>query len=370
MSQERSAHFSEHLFSTQLATFSQHSSFIISFMLIRALYRAVSVPGAVAPYATILAKVFYPAQLSNEAAERNFGVVGPDKTLAPFPVVLFCNGVNGPPEVYQWLAEDLAAQGYAVVTFAWVTDELPGGVPGLTPGVDVARLAPDQYGTGPTSPALAPLLADLAAMNESGTLAGCLDLGRVALGGHSAGGSVALTNANPSFFPTVRAAFAYGAHTQAATPLGYAPGAVLRLADDVPMLLLGGNRDGVIAASTGRYQQSGEVAAGGADLAKLAADAITPLRRTFDLALKAAHGHHYLGILDGANHFSLAFPADKTTGRAFLDQPTTRPAEEIRAALREAISDFLAAYLKADDAAQERCGQRQANELWPVWEHR
>lgn len=338
--------------------------------MIRALYRAVSVPQAVEPYATILAKVFYPAQLTNNAAERNYGIVGPDKTLAPFPVVLFCNGVNGPPEVYQWLAEDLAAQGYAVLTFAWVSDDLPGGVAGLTPGVDVARLAPDKYGTGPTSPALAPLLADLAALNESGPLMGCLDLQRVALGGHSAGGSVALTNANPKFFPTVRAAFAYGAHTQAAVPLGYAPGALLRLADDVPMLLLGGNRDGVIAASTGRYQQAGEVAANGADLAKLAVDAVTPLRRTFDLALNGAHGHHYLGILDGANHFSLAYPADKTTGRPFLDQPVTRAASAIRAALREVISDFLAAYLKQDAAAQFRCTTRQTDEIWPLWERK
>ena len=336
-------------------------------MPVRALFRAVKVAGAVAPYDTLHAKVFYPATLSGGAAERNLGVVPPDTARAPFPIVIFLNGVNGPPEVYQWLMVELAERGCVTVTYAWVTDQLPGGSPGLTPGVDLPMLTPEHYGKGPTCPAIAPLLAELARMDGGGPLAGLLDLSRVALGGHSAGGSAALLNANQNYFRNIQAAFTYGAHVQAATTLGHAPGSVFRLSDEMPFLIIGGNRDGVIAASSGRYQAAGVVSDKPVNPVRLNADATAPLLQTFN-AINGPRGDRYLAILDGANHFSLAYPQDLTTGRPFLDHSPARPGAEIRAALSSVICEFLDAYLLQKPDADARFARRfsRAGDIWAL----
>ena len=337
-------------------------------MSVRALFRAIKVAGAVAPYDTLTAKVFYPAQLSGDAAERNLGVVAPDAANAPYPVVIFLNGVNGPPEAYQWLMVELVERGFVAVTFAWVTNELPGGVPGLTPGVALALLRPETYGSGPTCPAIAPILQDLARMNESGPLAGLLDLSRFVLGGHSAGGSAALINANPHYFPNIKAAFTYGAHVQGATNLGHAPGSVFRLSDEIPLLIIGGNRDGVIAASSGRYQAVGQVTPRQLTTGQLISDAMAPLLHTFQNAISGTRGDRYLAILDGANHFSLAYPQDLTTGRAYLDQSPTRLGVELRASLLSIIGDFLEAHVLGVEDAQFHFTRRfsLAEETWPM----
>ena len=73
------------------------------------------------------------------------------------------------------------------------------------------------YGKAPTASALPTLLKELEKLQSEGVLAGLLDLNSVILGGHSAGGRVAIENADSQFFPSVVAAFAYGAHTAAIT---------------------------------------------------------------------------------------------------------------------------------------------------------
>ena len=75
----------------------------------------------------------------------------------------------------------------------------------------------------------------------------------VALGGHSGGGTVVLQSANPAWFPSVKAVFTYGAHAMASTVLGWPVGHVLDLSDDVAVLLMTGEHDGVMAASAVRY---------------------------------------------------------------------------------------------------------------------
>ena len=144
-------------------------------------------------------------------------------------------------------------------------------------------------------------------------LAGLLDLDRIVLGGHSAGGTVAILNARPDWFPGVCAAFSYGAHAGAATALGYAPDTLFDLPSQVPLLLLGGTRDGCIAHSAGRYGQDRE------------GSATARVELTFDRGLTSDRGDCYLAIIDGANHFSLAWPQDDTTGRPFIDLPASRP---------------------------------------------
>jgi hypothetical protein len=115
--------------------------------------------------------------------------------------------------------------------------------------------------------------------------------------------------------------------------LGYEPNTILPLPDALPMLIMGGTRDGVIANSSHRYG----IAAG---------DATTSTVRTFQEALKGGRGDTYLVLLDGANHYAIAHPNDDTTGTSFLDYPATQPDEEIRALIAQTIGLFIDAHVR------------------------
>ncbi|NJN44724.1 MAG: hypothetical protein HC806_08410 [Anaerolineae bacterium] len=80
------------------------------------------------------------------------------------------------------MAERLAGAGMVVVTYSWIAEEMLGYI-SLTPGMDLARLTPDSFGTGPTCPAIQPILDELATLNETGLLSGSMDLDRIFLGG-------------------------------------------------------------------------------------------------------------------------------------------------------------------------------------------
>ena len=298
-------------------------------MTIRAIYRAIIIPGSPAPHDRASLKVFYPGARQDSEEERNSGVVPADPAGAPFPVVIMMPGINVGPEAYTWLARRLASAGIVTVTYTLIAEEMPGYI-SLTPGLSVADLAPDRYGKGPSATAIGPLLADLANINSKGVLAGKLDLDNIVLGGHSAGGTVALLNARPDWFPGVSAAFSYGAHTGAATALGYAPDTLFDTPSELPLLIMGGTRDGCIANSSGRYGDD-------------SASATQRVEQTFDTALSCDRGDSYLAILEGANHFSLAHPLDDTTGRPFIDLPTTRPQDQ----LRDLLSDLIVAFIGA-----------------------
>ncbi|HUN24189.1 MAG TPA: hypothetical protein PK299_13750 [Anaerolineales bacterium] len=303
--------------------------------MIRSIYRSLAVPNAPAPFDRIYLKVFYPAQYGDTPAERDSGVIPVDATAGAMPVVVFFSGVNCPMEGYRWLAVELAQAGFVVATFDWIAQDLPGRI-SLTPGVNLAQLRPDTYGTAPTGTAIATLSNALQELNQEGVLAGALDLSRIALGGHSAGGSIALQNANPTWFAGVRAVFTYGAHTQAATFLGWQPDTVLPLPAGPAYLLAGGTRDGVIAASRGRYEAGDN-------------HPLRPILRTY--ALARTYSPAYFAEFSGANHFMLVHPSDETTGRPFLDfEPTTDPAHS-RSAFANVVKTFLSAYLKEDATA-------------------
>jgi pimeloyl-ACP methyl ester carboxylesterase len=314
---------------------------------VRAFWRAANVENAQPPYDTIHLKVYYPAQMSGSELERDQGVVPADSEQAPFPVVIFFSGVNCSPEMYQWLAIELAERGLVVVTFAWIAENIPGLI-ALTPGVDIAMWKPDTYGTGPTASALPALLAELERLQGEGLLAGLLDLEKIVLGGHSAGGRVALENAEPRFFPQVAASFGYGVHTAAPVMLGYAPGTILPLPDSLPVLIMGGTRDGVVANSSDRY-----------GIPK--GDATTSTIRTFREAIAGGRGDSYLVIVEGANHFSMAYPQDPTTGRPFLDFPPTQPEDQIRALLAETIGLFIDTCVRHKPGAADAIAQLLTN---------
>jgi dienelactone hydrolase len=306
-------------------------------MHVRAIFRAAKVETASSPYDSIHLKIFYPAELSGSEAEQNLGEVPAAAQQAPFPVVILFNGINCGAELYQWLAVKLAERGLVVVTFSWIAQNLP-GMTALTPGVDLQALMPDVYGTRPTASAMPTLLAELKQLQSDGVLAGLLDEQRVILGGHSAGGRVAIESADPKFFPQVVASFAYGAHTAAVTQLGYAPGKILPLPDTLPLLLLGGTCDGVIAHSSDRYGVTWE-------------KPTTPVTRTFQEAIGGGRKDSYLILLEGANHFAIAHPFDSTTGRPFLDLPATQPEEQIRDLLAEVIGLFIDAHVRQQPTA-------------------
>jgi hypothetical protein len=294
-------------------------------MSVRSLFHAVKVTDVTTPYDTIHLKVFYPGR-SDLALAQGMGNVPADSQQAPFPVVIFFGGINCGAELYRWLAVKLVARGLVVVTFNWIAENLPGMV-ALTPGVELKNLAPNIYGTAPTASALPALLAGLIELNSGGVLAGLLDLERVILGGHSAGGRVAIESTNPSFYPQVVAGFSYGAHTAAIVQLGYTAGTILALADALPMMLIGGTCDGVIANSSTLYGLTWE-------------RPTTPIERTFQ-AMVGGRKDRYLLLVEGANHFTIADPVDVTIGTSYLDFPATQAEAQSRDLIAEAIGLFI-----------------------------
>ncbi len=292
--------------------------------MVRAFYRSAKVTGAPAPYDTLTLKVYYPAVFGDTPHERNTGVIPADVNGAPYPVVVFFPGVNVGMESYAWLAVELAQRGSVVVLFSWIAEDFPGSV-SLTPGMDLAFINPDTYGTGPSASALPSILDELARINAVGVLSGLLNLERVVLGGHSAGGTMALLNASRSWFPQVAGAFAYGAHSGASTMLGFPPATVLSL-PDAPLLIVGGTRDGVIESSSHRYALDG------------IGTTTLLLERTFH---EGAQAGSTLVLLEGANHFLVCHPHDDTTGRGFLEQPAAGDESALRALFVDLVDAFV-----------------------------
>ncbi|KPQ39446.1 MAG: Alpha/beta hydrolase family [Phormidium sp. OSCR] len=297
---------------------------------VRLLFRAARVTDATAPYDTLHLQVFYPAELSQKSS-------GPSQNLREpldrcrLPVVLFLNGVNCDPCLYRWLAMELVELGLVVVMFSWVGENLPGLV-GLTPGVRLEALRPDVYGTQATAAAVPALLLELERLEENSVLAGHLDLDRIVLGGHSAGGRVAIESASPEFFPQVKGAFSYGSHTAAVQQLGYAPGTILPLPDRLPLLLMGGTQDGVIGQ-------------GGQQYGVVWDEPVTPIVRTFEEAIAGGRNDSYLLLLKGANHFTIAHPFEAIASMTHLDEPAVVAQSPLRQIMVEAIASFLTAYL-------------------------
>jgi len=288
-------------------------------MTIKAFWKAIKVANASPPDNIIHLKVLYPASIADNQQPLS---------SAKVPVVIFFSGINCNLAMYEWLALKLVDRGLVVVLFNWVAENIPGNV-SLTPGVNLAAFSPDVYGTIPSASALPSLLAELEQLNREGILANRLDLQKIILGGHSAGGRVALENANPQFFEGVVAAFSYGGHTAAPVQVGYDPSTILSLSNSVPMLLMGGTLDGVIANSSGIY---------GIDAWETPA---TPVIRTFREAISRKEDDSYLVLLEGANHFSISDRSDPTLEVAALDYPATQPETQIRSILAELVGLFI-----------------------------
>ncbi|MBD2529602.1 dienelactone hydrolase [Nostoc flagelliforme FACHB-838] len=311
-------------------------------MTVRAFFQAAKVEGFQPPYDTIHLKIFYPAQISRRKVQTN-REIPVDLEKAPFPVVIFFNGINCDAQQYQWLAVKLAERGLVVILFNWIAEAIP-GIISLTPGVDFEKEKPTIYRTVPTASALPTLLAKVEQLQSEGILAGMLDLQRIILGGHSAGGRVAIENADPHFFPQVAASFSYGSHTMGTLLLGYEAGTILPLPDSVPLLLIGGTCDGVIANNSDRYGIT-------------PGNATAPVIRTFQEAITGGRNDSYLVLLDGANHFSIVDPLDSTLDTPLLDFPATQPQESFRLLMGEIISLFIDTHVRHQPEASQSLEQ-------------
>ena len=308
-------------------------------MNVRAFWKAIKVEKAQPPYDTIQLKVFYPALTANR--QQAFSPDPADRTKAPFPVVIFFSGVNCNLAMYEWLALKLVSCGLVVVLFNWLAENIPGSI-SLTPGLNLAAFSPDVYGTIPSASALPSLLTELEQLNTAGVLANLLDLQKIVLGGHSGGGRVALENTNPQFFDGVTAAFSYGGHTAAPIQVGYSPNTILSLPNSVPMLLIGGTCDGVIANNSSIY---------GIESWKSPA---TPVIRTFKEAILREQGDCYLVLLEGANHFSVVDRLDPTLQVAALDYPATQPQDRFRSLIGSIIDLFINLHVRQQSQASSQ----------------
>ena len=205
-----------------------------------------------------------------------------------------------------------------------------------------AARKPDVYGTIPTATILPLILTELERLNSKGLLAGMLDLETIALGGHSAGGRVAIENGNPKFFPQLKAVFAYGSHSAGKVKLGYEPATILKFPSCLPTLLIGGSRDGVFINASSIYG------------VEKWDTPVTPLIRTFKEGISSRRNDSYLVILEGANHYSINQYLDLSDGGVDRDFSATQPQDKIRSLLGETIALFIEGYILNQESASDK----------------
>ena len=304
---------------------------------VRAFYRAATVSGQSAPYNTLNMKVYYPCDYGDDpksggddpkrAPKRGVEPIPANTSRAPYPVVVMLPGIDLTHENYGWMAQHLAESGFAVLTYDWVAQEgkkvtQEGKKPiGISPGINRKRLKHGVYGKKPSCPALKPLFKELKNIQKDSVLAGLLDLDKIVLGGHSVGGTMALLNANPKWFPQMCGVFSYAAHALGDTAQGWKRGSVMPLSRHLPMLIMGGSRDGVIAAGS-----KGSPAG--------------PIERTFRDGIKGKRGDRHVVIIKGANHFLPVWPQDSITGQTYLDQSAQGSKRKLRKYLTQLITNF------------------------------
>jgi hypothetical protein len=242
-------------------------------------------------------------------------------------------GINVDPDGYRWLAVELAEVGIAAVTYELVGEIHP-GIVGITPGIDESALDDHGGSRRPAAVALGPLLDALAEENGDGLLAGTLDLGHVLVGGHAAGGAMALQSSNRSWFAGVTGCFVYAGRDprSAGTTGGPTP---LPCAGEMPTLLMSAELD-------------------------VESDSSEPLARTFHDALSGGRDDSYHAVLAGATSASILWPDDDTTGPGYLQPAPGRDARAIRGDLARAIIGFVDAHVRATDDRTPR----RVESLW------
>jgi dienelactone hydrolase len=305
-------------------------------MIVRSVHFGFNVPDTDASIATL----YYPADEGSLDAARLTGLVAADRSHAPWPLVIMLPGINVTPDSYRWLAIRLVQAGYCAATYASIGSLGPAGR-GITPGMDMAAFGPDMTASRCSATALGPLLDAIADLDEP--VQGLIDFDRVAIGGHSAGGTIALHNTDPSWVPGLVCAFGFGGHTMTSMSLGHNEASVTAVPSKVPILLLTGADDGVVAASRDRYRTDDQ--------------AHDPVQRTFDEAIRRNQDDSWIVELTDGNHFTICDPIDETSGRSFLEA-------ELRStdsAARDTLALVLLAFL--GEHCQEPSEQDRVEDL-------
>ena len=288
-------------------------------MIVRSAHVGFSVPDCEAALGTL----YYPGSEAAVGDARLTGAVAPETGHAPWPLAIILPGINVPPDSYRWLAHRMVELGMCAATYAAIGSLGPAGT-GLTPGMDMTALAPDVIGSRPSATAVLPLIDRL---RELELVRDHIDFDHVVIGGHSAGGTVALHNSDPSWIPGLAAVFAYGAHTMTSTSLGHEEASVAKIPSRVPVLLLSGSNDEVIAASRDRYRSDGH--------------AHDPVGRTFSEGISRDNRDSWSVVLRDGNHFTMCDPIDESSGRSFLEPDLRADDEDTRDLLVEVIEAFL-----------------------------
>ena len=93
------------------------------------------------------------------------------------------------------------------------------------------------------------------------------------------------------------------------------------------MLLIGGGKDGVLAADTKLLTGDKK-------------DPCWAVEQSFNEGVKGKRGDRLLVLLDGAGHYTFTSPRDETTGRQFLDSHTPGQGKALRKYLSQLIVTF------------------------------
>jgi len=228
---------------------------------VRTAYAAFRVPGAKAPFDTVHLRIDYPVEDMGD---------GLSARATPLPVVIFGGDTDCPSQSYYWLTRRLAGGGSAVITWTWIA-ELAGHRIGISSGLDPKVLSAAVLSDHHPSPMLQALLDCLASTKV--VPPDTLDLNRLVLGGHGAGGTWALLCSANAFTPHVVGAFSYGGDAE------------FPLTHDCPVLLINGSEDEPLLAPS---SESGVVEILGANLSSITQDQHGPTDEFARLGISSA----------------------------------------------------------------------------------
>lgn len=344
-------------------------------------------------------KIYYPAIDTPLENDQYSIYYPPDTSGAPYPVVVFFQGANVGIEQYAWLFEHLAGHGFIVLAVTevmasmnylegqflnlypmavlegaetWLTHMMIPDVVTYLENINVSTHDPLPLLAQTGSPPLEEDTIDCVRNNivqylcsdettpctddsdcngigngscstypsETSIFEGMIDTDKITLGGHSMGGFLTLMCANDnitnpprpeggSFTKGIVAAFVYGAHTFRSSGSGFdAP-------VNVPLLMLGGEKDGVAAGQT-----PDDADASGWERIKY----------TFNNYIdSSADNSRYLIGIRGANHLSIGTRPDPYFDRSFLDRKdgimSSYMAHRI---MKEKITAFVEYYAKGN----------------------
>lgn len=321
-------------------------------------------------------RIYYPAIDEVKTSDQYSIYFPPDNSTAPYPAVVFFQGANVAFEQYAWLFEHIASYGYVVLAvteimpstknlegqfgnlfpqgtaspYQWLTsmtvpdvitylENINTSVPDPLPPMATIGSAPDPWDRSSyVSVVRNPLGTEGEDFNRS-MFEGMVNTNKIVFAGHSMGGFIALmcsnnTIPNParpeggSFTNHIVGCFTYGAHSFTSSGTGYATPV------NVPLLMLGGEKDGVAAGPISGVEKTG----------------YERIKYTFDNYVPASsNSSRYILGIKGANHLSIGTKPDPMVDRSFLDEKDGIISSFIaHRVIQEKVTAFLEYYTKSN----------------------